>query len=302
MNDRGADRQASVELPLERALNELPMLPSIVVRLMQLDSRSETFFEELLALLESDPPFALRCLRLANSAISGPEAPISTLPAAVSRLGSRTIVRWLTTMGVTQVFLPTSVGQQLLWSHSVETALATRILVRKSGRDSPELAYLAGLLHDIGRFLMFEDSPQLLEEVDEAGWSSPTTLIDAERRVLGYDHAELGGQACKLWGLPPLLGMVIRNHHRPAEDLDPEARRLVCAVQVADEVSILLKRHGSKLLSASATARHVVLERRWPRHVDPSLDLAGLEASLAELVEESDRTMRALGLSGRGPN
>lgn len=302
MSARPEERRAREGFPLDKALNELPMLPGVVARLMLLDTRSDCFFEELLELLESDPPFALRCLRLANSAASGPENPVTTLQAAVSRLGSRNLVRWLTTMGVTQVFVPATAGQQLLWHHSIQTALGARVLVRTGTVEPTELAYLAGLLHDIGRFLTFRDAPEQLEEVDESGWSSPESLIEVERRLLGYDHAELGGRACELWGLPPVLASVVRNHHRDLADLDdlePEVRRLVAVVRMADEASILLKHHGRRLLTASPIVRHTLLARCWPHGADSRLDVAGLEAELGEVARESDRMMDALGLPVR---
>lgn len=299
VNDRQRERPTSAGLQLQRVLGDLPVLPSVVSRLMLLDASADDFFEQLLELLESDPPFAVRCLRLANSAAHAPETPITTLVAAVSRIGGRRLVHWLTTMGVTEVFVPTTEGQRLLWHHSVQTALAARVLARTGGADV-ELAYLAGLLHDIGRFLMLRDAPEQLSEADAAEWNSPEVSIETERRLVGYDHAELGGRACRLWGLPPVLADVVTYHHRDLGDLrglEPRVSRLVAAVRVADEASALLHLHGRDLLNASPMARRALLARPCSREMDAWLDLDGLEQELGNVVQESDRMMRALGIT-----
>ena len=230
---------------LER-LKDLPVLPGVVVRLMGMSPDSEGYFDEVLALAETDPPFAARVVGAANSAASGPVTPVAELRHAVARLGARRIGEIVTGLAVTRVFVPRTASQRALWTHSITTAFFARGIASEwaSEEVSPDSAYLGGLLHDLGRFIMFDDSPDELASIDESEWKTPGELIEAEQAICGFDHAELGWRACRRWEIPEAIANVVRNHHAyapagsdsSADHPDPAT----AVVQMADEISVLL--------------------------------------------------------------
>lgn len=149
-------------------------------------------------------------------------------------------------MAVSRVFVPRSVGQKSLWIHALQVAVASRTIasLAPSARVAPDQAYLAGLLHDIGRFVMFEGATSDLDLVESAEWRTPPELLQAERTLIGYDHAQVGALVCRRWALPSELVEVVQNHHiyRPEDrsrawQLAHELRRII---QMADLLSMCL--------------------------------------------------------------
>jgi len=142
------------------------------------------------------------------------------------------------------VFLPTKPNEVRLWQHSVYAAFAAA-QVAESAPDikiDPAEAYLVGLLHDIGRFVMFEHAAPNLLKVDESQWETPDQLIEADVEVYKFTHSELGFKACEHWRLPESICDVIRLHHTPIDgDIVPGSlEALLFCVQVADHLCLSL--------------------------------------------------------------
>jgi len=229
---------AAVDFKLEH----LPVLPGVVVRLMELSPGSDTYFDEVLRVSAEDPGLAVRVIHAANSALSAPRQPIETLQGAVARLGATHIGSLVTAMAMARVFEPDSPAVADLWLHSVEVAATCRLVVANSpfGVDQHH-AYLCGLLHDIGRFAMFSHAPGVVPAVDEGGWVAPAALIAAECEAFGFDHTEIGQQLCVRWSIPRRIATVVHEHHRPVRLDAPVSaeQRLAAIVQVADRLSVL---------------------------------------------------------------
>jgi HD-like signal output (HDOD) protein len=127
----------------------------------------------------------------------------------------------------------------------------------------PQVAYLAGLLHDVGRFVLYLEAPEELRAVDETAWDSPAALIAAEKSICGFTHPEIGFLAAQKWKLPSDLALVIQFHHMvdPHPPLVP-ARLvpLVKLVAIADwlEVSFTTSdwQHADDETLGAIVARH----------------------------------------------
>ncbi len=230
---------------LERRLVDLPLLPSVITEVLSLNSDADDYSDRILRLAERDPPFAVRVLRCANSAYSAPIAPIVSLSHAVMRLGAQRCAGLVLALAVAKVFVPRAAAQRFLWVHSLQTAAFARMFCqrRQGGQAKADRAYVCGLLHDIGRFVQFEGASADLARVDDTHWESPQELVDAERAVLGYDHATLGWHACRKWALPESIGEVIRYHHHRGERVGEEPDSLLRVVQWADELSVVVCQH-----------------------------------------------------------
>ncbi len=250
INDRTAEDVDISRFILDKFVREMPLLPRVVTRLLTIDRESDGYFDTLTSLAELDPCFAVKILNMANSVYFRPDHEISRISHALSRIGANTISEVITHMSIMRVFMPTSDDQRYLWVHSIETALCSRFLARylPDARGLAEEAYLAGLLHDIGRFVMLESSPREMARVDSTHWHTPKELVAAEQHLYGYDHAELGSKVCEQIQLPELLTQVIRRHHsnrinsRHGVDLDPRTRLLIHIVQISDLFSTIILR------------------------------------------------------------
>ena len=294
---------------LDEKLQDLPMLPMVVSRLISLDPDSDAYFDELLHLAETDPPFAARILNMANSASSHPSKQIVRLSNAIVRVGSRVIANLVSTMAVMRVFVPTTSGQRFLWAHAIEVAACCRFIARnREVHGLSEEAYLIGLLHDIGHFVMFDKSPDELARVEASNWRSPTEVIRAERDLCGFTHSELGWHICHHWELPDLVAQVVHNHHTynpehyADQDLDHTTKDLIRIVQMADMLSTMVFRDPKWLtLDEEALEARLLEDCMHPEWPSPPMSARDLLCHLEQIHEESQSLINALGLYPRPP-
>ncbi len=234
---------------LDKFVREMPLLPNIVTRLLTIDRDSDNYFDTLTTLAELDPCFAIKIINMANSVYFKPDHEISRISHALSRIGANTISEVISNMSIMRVFMPTNDDQRYLWVHAIETALCSRFITRllADARGLADEAYLAGLLHDVGRFVMLENTPGDMAKVDSTHWHTPKELVSAEQNLYGYNHAELGSKICTQIQLPDLLNQVIRRHHsnqlnKPGLTLEPQTRLLIQIVQISDLFSTIILR------------------------------------------------------------
>ena len=288
---------------LTKKLGNLPVLPHVVADLLALSPGAEDYFEQVVLLAMQDPPFAARVIRVANSAVSAPVSEIETIRMAVTRLGAESIARLATSMAVARVFMPSTRGQQDLWTHSLEVAVAAHAIAvaRDLPEIDPEFAYLGGLMHDLGRFVLFDVDPEKLDRIDESGWATPEDLIEVERRLLGFDHAEVGWLVCQHWCIPPRVAELVRDHHDYDDDCaapESDARtQLVGIIQMADLLSTSCLLQGVEERTEQELSQ--LIEERcvhpcWRR---PPIEPRLLAASCAGIATQSQTLIDGLGLA-----
>lgn len=227
----------SYQATLDRPLDDLPVLPSTVVRLLALERESPSYFDELAMVIRSDPALVVKVLAVANSAMYRSGKRVVRIRDAILRLGAETTARVVLARTVTRVFVPHRPVERELWVHALRVAHLARHLAAPCDQEvTPSHdAYVCGLLHDLGRFVLMNEAPFALDPMREAAFHKPADMLAAEKVLLGIDHAALGADAARRWGLPPPIVAVIERHHRPTGDLDPLSR-MAALVHVADEL------------------------------------------------------------------
>ncbi|MCP5025618.1 MAG: HDOD domain-containing protein [Actinomycetia bacterium] len=282
-------------------LQELPLLPTVVMRMLALDHDSPDFFDHVVRLAREDPPFAVEILSAANSSEASPLMPMLRLAEAVARMGANHVLEMVTEVSVREVFVPNQPAHRFLWSHSLEVAGLARALAGWTvfREIDSEVAYVCGLLHDVGRFVMFEEAPEEFGLVDGPDLDSPEKVIHSEREAWGFDHVELGLLAAKRLGLPEPLPTVIRLHHIPLNLLRRvgDIEFLMAAlVQVSDVVALAIRdlpvdAHPPEYVKA---LERVAESRHWP---DDLVELDPLSMLIPGIRAEVDRSMCDLGLA-----
>jgi putative nucleotidyltransferase with HDIG domain len=159
-----------------------------------------------------DPATAGAIIQLANSVLFADLGAVSALQTAVARLGFETARKVVASLAMRPLlFLP---KMENLWPHSIEVADLAEQLAGRAARIDPGEAYLAGLLHDVGRIALrattLYDAARL-RGLEQSGCPA----VYAEDLILRTDHAALGGQIAAMWRLPGHLVCAIRQHHRP---------------------------------------------------------------------------------------
>lgn len=290
-------------LLLERH-RELPMLPLVVARLVQLDRESDTYFEEVLELLQEDPPFAARLLRFVNSALHAPTDPVVTIRSCLSRLGTHRVAELITSTAVALVFVPQTAGQRQLWGHAVQTGSGAQFLAESwsASEVEPEHAYLAGLLHDLGRYVMLREHPEDFDGPDARAWFPEVGALESERQRYAYDHTEVGALLAVSWGLSESVAVVIAAHHRQPVDaqdhLTAHERDTVRLVQCADRLSQLLLA-DERLVEADVAEQHQVLHGafRAPGWIGRHPPVELLVEALEPMTADGRSAMELLGLA-----
>jgi putative nucleotidyltransferase with HDIG domain len=236
----------------------------------------------------------------ANSVASSPRDPVSTIEGAVARIGSRSTTNLVLALAVTTVFVPRDRWEQSLWRHGVQVAHAARRLAQAVADDGvdPETIYATALLHDVGRFVMFQVAPDELRLVDEGDWTTPEALTEQEKDICGLTHPEIGAFACRKWGLPEVICHAVRYHHRPltGAPTTPQDRALAI-VRLADLAMFPSAVPGTEGLHETLDAE-ALADQLAPVMPD-FVRLAG--PGLADLIggaaADADAACRALGLN-----
>ena len=237
-----SDQTAAKRLDnLIRQVQDLPSLPIAVTRVMQLTNDPKAGLSDVAHALASDQGLAARVLKLANSAYYGSSRRIGTVSEAVVILGMRT-TRNLTLATSCQDMLEREVQgyflpRGALWRHSLACAAAAQNLARRAHFRGTEEAFVAGLLHDIGKVVMSAYLKAEFAQVLTRVAKGRLTFSDAEREVLGFDDAEVGARLLERWNLPSTLVTAVRYHHAPSQA--PESP-LAALVHVADTICLNL--------------------------------------------------------------
>ncbi len=210
-------------------VGDLPTLPHVATKVMELLSGDDSSASDLDRVISRDQALTARVLKLANSALFGRRGMISTLTRAIVLLGFKTVQSLVIAASTETLYRATSsrFKDKLLWEHAVAAALAAGFVARECRYASVEEAFTAGLLHDIGKVVLDQNLPEPYQEVVELVYNDEVTFLEAEHKILGFDHAEVGALVVKKWNLPAPLEEAVRLHHRPMQSLlDPA----LCAI------------------------------------------------------------------------
>ncbi len=222
-------------------INKLPAIPEVVVRVLQLVNQKSGNAENLAKLINEDPSLAANVLKLVNSALYGAQVKeITSIKAAVTRLGSAEVSRLCMSLGVAKVFsgMGSGIRHKEFWKHSLAVGIAARMI--QSERDSAddslgEVVFTAGLLHDVGAFILDQFFNELFAEVQKAVKEEDRSAYGIEWERLGIDHGEVGGILLGHWGLPEDIVAAVSWHHAPEKAKD-EHRRVAYLIYLADQL------------------------------------------------------------------
>ncbi len=161
-------------------------------------------------------------------------------------------------------------------------------------------AYLSGLLHDIGRFVMFEHAPENLLRVDESHWHSPEELIEADVEVFKFTHSELGFLACSRWGLPGDLAETVRRHHEKLDGsfVPGSVEAYILCIEIADRLDMMiLEQHEVESLSPDELVGVIDEKCLWSPEVKNLVKAEALAMRLDKIKTQSAQLLGGLGLA-----
>ncbi len=218
----------AVAARLDSGQYALPVLPTTLVRVIELSNRAEVDLKEVSECIRRDPVVAGEVLSLVNSAAYAPASPIKDLHRAVVHVGGRRVRSLMVAVAARlTVFRSTDTARaQQLWAHSLATAVFGRAIARAASAD-PEEAFLAGLLHDVGKTVILGLVTE--EERAHPGLRIPEMFI---QDLSDQCHTGAGARVATSWGLGADLVAAIEHHH----GLRPHSKPLVAITALANDV------------------------------------------------------------------
>jgi putative nucleotidyltransferase with HDIG domain len=200
-------------------VDTLPASPALLPRLVQaLDDVDNTDVHAIVDIIMFDSALTAKLLKIANSAYFGVSTPISDVGEAISQLGYDIVfvlAASISGANCLKVSKETGLDAMQLWRHSVISAFGAQHVANASSVDG-NLAFTAGLLHDLGKVVLAEAYGKIYTRMFEAGERGPMTLIAWEMDRYGCSHADVGATLLQNWRLPKPLVAAVKYHHVPA--------------------------------------------------------------------------------------
>jgi putative nucleotidyltransferase with HDIG domain len=228
-----------------REASRLPALPAVALQIVSAANDPTTAAEDLSKLLSVDQSLSAKVLRLVNASYYGVRNRVTSIRQAVVILGFESVRALALSAAVMDRFerseSPEGFSRKEFWKHSLGVAMTARLLARylKKGRGEEEVAYMAGLLHDVGKVILDQYFPdaflEIIRRVRERGGS----FRAAEAEVNSVTHEEVGAFLGVQWGLPEPIVEAIRFHHRPME-----TARHTTVVDSVHFANVLVKTRG----------------------------------------------------------
>jgi putative nucleotidyltransferase with HDIG domain len=219
-SQRGLDKIVST-------IGDLPATPAIIATLMNLTSDLNTDIEKITRAIMADQSLTAKVLKISNSSFYGRAREVKTLREAIVILGFMTL-HSLVIATSTQSLYRKSIDDGVsgkLWEHALGTAIASRMIAKSISRQGVEEAFIAGLLHDIGKLVMTQkmndDYQKIVKEVEESGGC----FHEFEERAFGFNHADVGSMLLNKWSFPDELAQAVKDHHNT--DYDDQDRPLL---------------------------------------------------------------------------
>jgi len=212
-----------------KTLKDLPPMPQVAQKARKILSDPNSSFSDLAKVIESDQGIVTRVLKMANSPYYGRSGNVSSVHHAAAVLGAKTLMEVLNLACSSEILGQNLDGYDLvageLWKHSLAVASGSQIIARRVQPGLEHDAFSAGLIHDVGKLIL---DPYIHERKAE--------FLGAEKRLLGFDHAELAAEVCDRWQIPKHITLPIRYHHDPGpSDNDP----LTYIVHMADAIAMM---------------------------------------------------------------
>lgn len=221
-------------IALVKKVQNLPPVSQAALKLINLLDRASGDNSEIVQVLKYDNVLTAKLLQACNASSFALQEPVSSVDQAVLILGHQQILHIVITLAFKSVMTVSSITNTIemseLWQHAVVSAIAGEVVVDQAPALDPgtSVGFTASLLHDIGKLVLgLALSPEELSEIRDRAERKQISGSEAEKEVIGTDHAEVGAALLQSWRLPPSIVESVANHHHPVIKPKPQVSALV---------------------------------------------------------------------------
>lgn len=281
------------------SIEELPTIPETLVQVLKVADDPMSCSSDLAEILQYDAPLTAKILKLANSSYYSNQTMIANVVSSISLLGYRTIrqVAICVTVSSTLTKAVSKARGRLdykeLWKHSVTTAAITKYLASVAGYPHGDEIFTAGLLHDLGKFLLEIHAPETYSQVIQERNEKHEPLAMVEKRYFGFDHAEIGAAFGQSWNFPSEITSCIGGHHHElmAGGQKSDESKAIALVALGDYLANTIKPPKSDLGFDPRNVNAVAI------HEAAGMDFQIVDENMDEIQEAISQSSAFLDLS-----
>ena len=223
-------------------INDLKPIPQVAHKVMSIAGNPESSLSQLSEVITYDQGVTATLLKLCNSAYFALAKKVDSVHQAVVFLGMNQIVDLVLMTSAAANLKNEQKGYDLrasdLWRYSVASAMIARDLAEKKGSKDNHLVFTAGLLKDIGKVVLEQYVADAAKEINDLVSEEGMSFREAEKKVIGIDHAELGARVARKWQFSPQMVKIIKNHH--LTHTGPEVDFETSIVYLADTICMMM--------------------------------------------------------------
>ena len=225
-----------------KKIDSLKPIPQVANKILSIAEDPESSLPELTQVITYDSAVTANLLKIANSTYFGRPAKFDSIHQAIVYLGMDLVVDLVLLSSIADNLKPEQTGYGLgkgdLWKYSVLSALIARELAENKGMGKTHLIFTAALLKDIGKVILNQYVGDALEEINAIVKKKYITFREAEKQIIGIDHAELGGMVAESWNFSLKMVEIIQNHHQPQKSSVSEVETSI--VYLADTICMMM--------------------------------------------------------------
>ncbi len=209
---------------------QLASFPDVYFKLRQEMDSPTGSVQSLAEIITRDVSLTAKLLKLANSPIYSLPEPVESIARAIAVIGTNelsTLALGVSTINYFKGIPKELIDMAAFWRHSVSCAIFAHILAKALGEQNTERFFIAGLLHDVGRLILFKEMPYASSEALLHARENSLPIVEAERAMLGFTHTDLGRSLLARWDFPPQITVLVNQHHDPMSAPSPREAAIV---------------------------------------------------------------------------
>ena len=204
-------------------IKSLPIMPKVAQQAFQLATSPNSEPEDYIAVVERDEGLSARVLKIANSVYYSRGSESKTITDAVTVIGVTELQCLMNATALSNFFPTRHPMRALFWAHDIAVAITAKTLANQVRPEQADMAFLGGLMHDIGKLFMLQQHTTTYEKVVTRGYEEGLQSIEGETVSYPFDHTQVGHLIAERWHFTPDLTAVISRHHKPWQEIPKDS-------------------------------------------------------------------------------